>query len=231
MFFTLILGMQFFTIPTIFESTSKIFEIVQNTYTNTDPSQFLNKGPEMLQIEGIQKHYSTILTYTSINLISVLVLFLLFQGLIWVLLHKTIYKVNFEKNLILIPAIYFFLCLLIIFTLTPYTYQNEALTISTMIGVMILFIYLSSFFYASFYLKKSFLEMIFLPIRTPILVLPFLIVVAFLAILTGLLILIFKISEILGIAYFATIYLTSLQLSRIFLIYTMKKFSKNENFF
>lgn len=227
MFFTLILGVQFFTIPTIFESTSKIFEIVQNTYTGTDPSQLLTKGPEILQIDGIQKHYSTILTYTGINLISSLILFLIFQGLIWFLLHKTIHKVHVDINLFLIPAIYFFICLLLIFTLTPYIYQNEFLTINIMIGAIVIFTYLSSFFYAALCIKKTFLEMLLSPIKTPVLVLPFVSLILITLLLTLLLIGIFKMSEILGIAYFATIYLTSFQLSRIFLIYTMKKFQKD----
>lgn len=224
LFFVLFLILQRFTLLKILKSTNKLFEILQNAYKISDSSQLLNVNTSILQKEKFLAEYNIILTNTIITLLGFLVLFLIVEGLVWIIAHNSVKKrkINYKKYL-LIPSIYFFTSLLLIFLITPYTYKNFTLQISLFLIIIFLFIYLTSFFYATHYLKKNFLQHLVLPFSTITLVQPFLLFTGIIFILTYILFYLFNISFMLGILFFLFTFLPFLQYSRFYAIIYCKK--------
>ncbi|PIN82007.1 hypothetical protein COV11_00225 [Candidatus Woesearchaeota archaeon CG10_big_fil_rev_8_21_14_0_10_30_7] len=206
--------LQNFTVPKIVESMNKLFEILQNAYQSSDPNNLLDLDPAILQTELFKSQYNVILTYTIISLLSVLILFLLIEGLVWFFAQEKKYKIDHAKFW-LIPSIYYFISILIVFVLTPRVYQNVNLSIGLLIVALFLFIYSTSFFYASHYLKKSFLEHLLLPFKTTILVQPFLLFAGIMLILSYILVQLIFINGYLGLLFLVLIILPFVQFSRI----------------
>ncbi len=226
LFFLSVFIIQFFTIPKILEISNKLFEILQNAYNLSDPAQLLDLDPAALQAGEFLSQYKILLTYTGINLLGILFLFLIFQGLIYFLLHKKIHSIELNFNWLLIPSIYYLLTLLLIFLTAQYTYTDFNLTLAVLTLLITLFIYSTSVFYSSLFLKKSFKELLVLPFTSFVLIKHFLLFLGVALIILYINNWFFAIHEILGLGFSLVFLFTFFQYSRIYAVFLVKNHSK-----